>query len=166
MGPVEPISRELVFRSAGSLPARFLSKNSGVFSSSDVNQHIRVEFTRRARVVLTDTARLMTSGSSYVSATVSVHGQWELTGRFSQGEPIDPSDVNDPTRFPHGPYTLQIRVGAAGTWRNYAVMNDGQSYEAQVELVRRDGTPFWCAMSGKAIDTTDPLQGTIWLFGT
>lgn len=46
----------------------------------------------------------------------------------------------------------------------YAVMNEGQSYEAQVELVRRDGSPFWCAMSGKAIDAADPLQGSIWLF--
>ncbi|MDI9370961.1 MAG: hypothetical protein QM446_08630, partial [Synergistota bacterium] len=125
------MSHELTFREGGSLPARVVAKDSTkpVFSSSDLNTYIRMEFTRRARVVLTDTARLMTAGSSYVSATVRVFGQWELTGRFSQGEPINPSDVNDPTRFPHGPYTLQIRVGAAGTWRNYAVMNDGLSHQ-------------------------------------
>ena len=154
MGTAEPVAHELTYRAGGSLPARVVAKDSTkpVFSSSDLNTYIRMEFTRRARVVLTDTARLMTAEAgytSYTSATVRVFGQWELTGRFSQGEPIDPSDVNDPTRFPHGPYTLQIRVGASGAWRDYAVMNDGLSHQITGEApLTGDEEPHYLRVIG------------------
>ncbi|QVL37028.1 hypothetical protein [Aminirod propionatiphilus] len=131
MGPVEPIEHELAFRRAGSLPSRVIAKNpSGVFSDADVGTYIRLEFMRRSSVVITDTARLIEpdGATSYESAVVQVRGSWELTARFSQGEPLDASDVNDPTRFSHGPYTLQIRIGSSGTWRDYAVMNDGLTH--------------------------------------
>ncbi|MCX4188291.1 EAL domain-containing protein [Methylophaga sp. OBS4] len=46
----------------------------------------------------------------------------------------------------------------------YDVLGQGDSYEAQLELIRQNGESFWCAMSGKAIDTDNPLHGSIWLF--
>lgn len=46
----------------------------------------------------------------------------------------------------------------------YAALASGDSYEAQLELVKADGTKFWCAISGKAINPDNPMDGTIWLF--
>ncbi len=40
----------------------------------------------------------------------------------------------------------------------------GESYEAQLELVRKNGKKFWCAIAGKAIETDAPQNGSIWLF--
>jgi len=46
----------------------------------------------------------------------------------------------------------------------YAALASGDSYEAQLELVKADGTKFWCAISGKSINPDNPMDGTIWLF--
>lgn len=46
----------------------------------------------------------------------------------------------------------------------YQALESSDSYEAQLELIRQNGAKFWCAVSGKAVDPTDPLAGTIWLF--
>ena len=40
----------------------------------------------------------------------------------------------------------------------------GESYEAQLELVRKNGEKFWCAMAGKSIEAEAPQNGSIWLF--
>lgn len=48
--------------------------------------------------------------------------------------------------------------------RAYIALTSGDSYEAQLELVKADGSKFWCAVSGKAIDPDKPANGTIWLF--
>lgn len=39
----------------------------------------------------------------------------------------------------------------------------GEVFNAEVELVRRDGTPLWCELCSKAIDPGDPDQGSIWI---
>ena len=44
------------------------------------------------------------------------------------------------------------------------VLNRGENFEGQLEMVRQNGERFWCAISSKAIDEGDPQQGTIWLF--
>lgn len=46
----------------------------------------------------------------------------------------------------------------------YGVLEQGENFEGQVELVRRNGEKFWCALSSKAIDSAHPQEGTIWLF--
>lgn len=46
----------------------------------------------------------------------------------------------------------------------YTALTTGDSYEAQLELVKADGSRFWCALSGKAIDPANPMEGAIWLF--
>lgn len=40
----------------------------------------------------------------------------------------------------------------------------GDSYEAELELVRKNGERFWCALAGKPIDAEGPEDGSIWLF--
>lgn len=46
----------------------------------------------------------------------------------------------------------------------YVELATGESFEAQLELVKHNGDKFWCAISGKAIDPSHPMEGTIWLF--
>lgn len=46
----------------------------------------------------------------------------------------------------------------------YKALESNDSYEAQLELVKKNGDKFWCAMSGKAVDPQHPQDGTIWLF--
>ena len=31
-------------------------------------------------------------------------------------------------------------------------------------IVRKDGTPIWCSISGRAVQPGDPAQGSVWLF--
>jgi len=45
-----------------------------------------------------------------------------------------------------------------------AVLNSGEDFEGQLEMVRQNGERFWCSVSSKAIDHEDSQQGTIWLF--
>jgi diguanylate cyclase (GGDEF)-like protein/PAS domain S-box-containing protein len=45
-----------------------------------------------------------------------------------------------------------------------AVLNSGEDFEGQLEMVRQNGERFWCSVSSKAIDHQDSQQGTIWLF--
>lgn len=46
----------------------------------------------------------------------------------------------------------------------YPVLSQGESFEAQLELSKHNGEKFWCALSGKSVDPSQPLGGTIWLF--
>jgi PAS domain S-box-containing protein len=39
-----------------------------------------------------------------------------------------------------------------------------QLHFEEMELVRKDGSRFWCATSGRAIDPADPHAGSIWVF--
>ena len=45
----------------------------------------------------------------------------------------------------------------------YPVLAQGQVYEAEQLLLRRDGTPIWVRLNGKAIEPSDLSLGTIWL---
>ena len=47
--------------------------------------------------------------------------------------------------------------------RCYPSLVAGQSYEGEVELCRKDGTPVICEVRSKCIDPADPAQGTIWI---
>ena len=39
----------------------------------------------------------------------------------------------------------------------------GQSYTAEVQLRRKDGTLLWCRLYGRAIDPSDTADGTVWI---
>ena len=47
--------------------------------------------------------------------------------------------------------------------RCYPGLASGQSYEGEVELCRKDGTPVICEVRSKSIDPADPSQGSIWI---
>ncbi|WP_298211332.1 bifunctional diguanylate cyclase/phosphodiesterase [Acidovorax sp.] len=47
--------------------------------------------------------------------------------------------------------------------RCYPHLAAGQTYEGEVELCRKDGTPVICEVRSKPIDPADPSQGSIWI---
>jgi diguanylate cyclase (GGDEF)-like protein/PAS domain S-box-containing protein len=47
--------------------------------------------------------------------------------------------------------------------RCYPLLAAGQSYEGELELRRKDGTPVICEVRSKAIDPANPSQGSIWI---
>ncbi|MET0681349.1 MAG: PAS domain S-box protein, partial [Burkholderiales bacterium] len=51
----------------------------------------------------------------------------------------------------------RFRAGA------FPVIERGETYEAEMPLRRRDGTPILCHVSGRAIDPADIAQGSIWI---
>jgi PAS domain S-box-containing protein len=51
----------------------------------------------------------------------------------------------------------------AGGSAVYAQLSRGEMHLREQELVRADGSRFWCLLSGAAIDATDWSKGTVWM---
>jgi diguanylate cyclase (GGDEF)-like protein/PAS domain S-box-containing protein len=47
---------------------------------------------------------------------------------------------------------------------HYGDMDRGETHSREHWLRRRDGSGFWCRMSGHALQPGDPSKGTVWLF--
>jgi len=47
---------------------------------------------------------------------------------------------------------------------HYAEMNRGLTHSREQWMRRRDGSGFWCRMTGRALQSGDPSGGTVWLF--
>ena len=52
------------------------------------------------------------------------------------------------------------KIGA----RAYAVVAEGQNFSTELTLRRKDGSLFWGALTGRAIDPSQPQEGSIWVF--
>jgi diguanylate cyclase (GGDEF)-like protein/PAS domain S-box-containing protein len=48
--------------------------------------------------------------------------------------------------------------------RAYASSDDAQPFSREVRLRRRDGSEFWGAMTGRALDPALPHEGSIWIY--
>ncbi|MDP2247177.1 MAG: PAS domain S-box protein, partial [Nitrosomonadales bacterium] len=46
----------------------------------------------------------------------------------------------------------------------YPIMGRGETYSGEWLLQRKDGTKFWCRMSGHAIDPTDAQAASVWQY--
>jgi diguanylate cyclase (GGDEF)-like protein/PAS domain S-box-containing protein len=46
----------------------------------------------------------------------------------------------------------------------YAAIWRGETHQAEWRMARKDGSEFWCHMSGRAVQAGDPAQGSVWLF--
>ena len=46
----------------------------------------------------------------------------------------------------------------------YGKLENGDTFEGVMQLSRKNGELFWCALSSKAISPERPQEGTIWLF--
>ena len=40
----------------------------------------------------------------------------------------------------------------------------GSTFGRELRMRKRDGTEFWCYLSGRAVQSGDPTQGSVWLF--
>ena len=80
--------------------------------------------------------------------------------RFEELFGYDPGDANGlPTRqfyFTDEDYAL-----AAG---HYAELDRGETHAREQWMRRRDGTGFWCRMSGRALLPGEPARGSVWVF--
>ncbi|MDH3318876.1 MAG: EAL domain-containing protein [Betaproteobacteria bacterium] len=47
---------------------------------------------------------------------------------------------------------------------SYAEVHSGRTHSREQWLRRRDGTGFWCRLTGRALRAEDPSRGTVWLF--
>ena len=47
---------------------------------------------------------------------------------------------------------------------HYAEMDRGLTHSREQWMRRRDGSGFWCRMTGRALQSGDPSGGTVWLF--
>jgi diguanylate cyclase (GGDEF)-like protein/PAS domain S-box-containing protein len=52
-----------------------------------------------------------------------------------------------------------VEVGDAAD----ALLEQGLSFQAETELVRKDGSPMWAQLIGYVVNPEDPAQGTIWI---
>jgi PAS domain S-box-containing protein len=57
-------------------------------------------------------------------------------------------------------YTDNVSDSDVGT--SYAQLSRGEIHQREQELVRKDGSLFWCRMSGSAIDPADLGRGAVW----
>jgi len=48
--------------------------------------------------------------------------------------------------------------------RNYALIEGGGTHAREQWLRRKDGSGFWCRLSGRAIEPGKPAKGFVWLF--
>ena len=48
--------------------------------------------------------------------------------------------------------------------RAYAAVSIGESFTSEVKLKHKDGSIFWGHLSGRAIDPTQPQDGSIWVY--
>ena len=53
-----------------------------------------------------------------------------------------------------------VRIGE----RAYAVVGEGRDFNTELTLRRKDGSLFWGALTGRAIDPGRPHDGSIWVF--
>ncbi len=51
------------------------------------------------------------------------------------------------------------RVGNAA----YEMLSQGESYSAEVEMKRKDGSLFWASLVGKSVDPQNQSEGSIWI---
>lgn len=51
------------------------------------------------------------------------------------------------------------RVGTEG----YGQLAKGEAYTTETEMKRRDGTRFWCSLTGRAVNPANLAEGSIWM---
>ncbi len=67
--------------------------------------------------------------------------------------------VGQPTRVWY-PDEASYELGGKAV---YEALLRGELSQREQELVRKDGSRFWCRLSGRAVDATDLSRGTVWM---
>jgi PAS domain S-box-containing protein len=97
-----------------------------------------------------------TSGIAFVKDGVIVRGNARLDELFGfrRGE-----QVGQLTRI----WYSDDASHAAGGGAVDDQIARGESHQREQQLVRQGGEPFWCRLSGRAVDAGDLSQGTVWI---
>ena len=80
--------------------------------------------------------------------------------RFEEIFGYDPGEV---TGAPTRQFYFTDEEYAAAT-PHYDEIDRGETHGREQWLRRRDGSGFWCRMSGRALQPGDPSRGSVWLF--
>jgi len=97
-----------------------------------------------------------TLGIAFIRNRVIVRANSKLDKLF--GHP-DGAHLNQTTRAWYPSEDEYINVGGAA----YEQLARGETHQREQEMVRADGSRFWCQLSGAAIDPTDMDKGTVWM---
>src|SRR5258708_13564661 len=81
--------------------------------------------------------------------------------RFEQIFGYEPSElINQSTHFM---FASESEYDAGGQ-AVYEAIWRGEPQQLRRQHVRKDGHLIWCSISGRAVQTGDPAQGSVWLF--
>jgi PAS domain S-box-containing protein len=97
-----------------------------------------------------------TSGIAFIKDRVIVRSNSKLDVLF--GVPFG-SHIGQSTRSWY-PSQAEYETGGAAVYEH---LSRGEMHRREQELVRGDGSRFWCQLSGSAIDASDLSQGTVWM---
>ncbi|WP_025918424.1 PAS domain-containing hybrid sensor histidine kinase/response regulator [Herminiimonas sp. CN] len=122
------------------------------------------DITERQRAA--DSARIASAEQSamFEAATLGIaflkdrivirsNGQLDQMFGYATGE-----QIGQRTRMWYTDDASDVDVGAS-----YVQLSRGEIHQREQELVRKDGSRFWCRMSGSAIDPSDLGRGTVWM---
>ena len=80
--------------------------------------------------------------------------------RFEELFGYEPGEANDMSARQLYFTDAEFELAAA----NYDELNRGGTHTREQWLRRRDGTGFWCRLSGRAVQPGDAARGAVWLF--
>ncbi len=80
--------------------------------------------------------------------------------RFEQDFGFGPGQLNNCSTRVLYPTDEAFELGASP----YPELLAGRVHEREQILSRRDGSLFWCHLSGRAVEPADPSKGSVWLF--
>jgi diguanylate cyclase (GGDEF)-like protein/PAS domain S-box-containing protein len=80
--------------------------------------------------------------------------------RFEEMFGYEPGEVTGATTRQF--YFTDEEYAQAGA--SYAEVDGGETHAREQWLRRRDGTGFWCRLTGRALQPGDAARGTVWLF--
>ncbi len=96
-----------------------------------------------------------TSGIAFIKNRIIMNGNRTLDQLFG----YDPGEqVGLTTRR----WYVDDEAFAVGS-TPYSALASGEIHQREQQLLRKDGTAFWCRLSGSAIDAEDLSRGTVWM---
>jgi PAS domain S-box-containing protein len=140
------------------LPLELDSKNGAVITHNDITQLKQAE--EHASQLLAENQTILNNalvGIIYLRQrrVVSCNRRFEEIFHYAPGEMVGKSSeviYDTDQNF--------LVVGA----RAYATLAEGKNFSDELLLRHKDGSLFWGAMNGCAIDPAHPQEGSIWVF--
>lgn len=125
--------------------------------ATDITEHKKAqEAMRVANAEQTAMFEATTLGIAFIKDRVIVRSNSKLDVLFGAR---DGAQIGQSTRHWYASEDEYVLGGNAV----YEQLARGEMHQREQELVRTDGTRFWCLLSGAAIDSNDLDRGTVWM---